>query len=453
MIAQTNATQQLPDEIHVVFKQLKMLQHLRKANITKALGFTCSYLFQLVFSLVFHNKNWFRLLESKPNQSHPAKDAVYRYLNCPTYAWRKFLTLLSSFTIQKTDALTSDKRVKVLVVDDSSYERNRSKKVELLSRCFEHTPTKNRYYRGFRMLTLGWSDGYSFFPTDFALLGSPNSLINGMNETIDKRTSGYKRRLEALQSAPQLVTSMVKRALDSGISASYVLMDTWFTHEPLLLSLKEEGIDVIGMVTDRKQRYQVNGAYYTLKQLYSVANPVHNKKGILRSVQVRLKSGLPAKIIFIQNRNKKSEWLAILTTDTSLSETETIRIYGMRWDIEVFFKSLKSLLRLQKEYQGRSFDGLISHTTIVFARYIVLSWQHRCSHDHRTLGGLFYELCDEVSQLDWAVALQTLLDLLEDMVKQTGKKIKGIIKKQLQQWFAGLPSYIKVYLSISPCES
>jgi hypothetical protein len=304
------------------------------------------------------------------------------------------------------------------------------------------------------MLTLGWSDGYSFFPADFALLGSPNSLINGINEQIDKRTSGFKRRLEALESAPSLVTSMVKRALDAGIGASYVLMDTWFTHEPLILSLKELGIDVVGMVNDRKQGYTMQGKRFTLTQLFSVADPERrNNKGILRSAFVRLKSGLPAKIVFIQNRNKKSEWLAILSTDLTLSAEEVVRIYGMRWDIEVFFKSVKSLLRLQKEFQSRSFDSLICHTTIVFSRYIVLSWQHRCSNDHRTLGGLFYELCDEVSQLDWAIALQTLMDLLEDITKQVGRKVKQLVQEQLQQWIEGLPRFIKAYLSISPCES
>ena len=453
MIAQTSNTSQLPVEMKAVFKELKILDHLRKANITKACGYTCSYLFQLVFCLVFHNKNWFRLLLSKSDQRYPAKDAIYRFLNCPTYAWRRFLTLLSSFAIQKANALTSDKRVKVLIVDDSSYDRSRSKKVELLSRCFEHNPAKNRYYRGFRMLTLGWSDGYSFFPVDFALLGSPNALINGIDETIDRRTSGYKRRVDAMTPAPEVVNTMVKRALDAGVTASHVLMDTWFTTEPLILKLKEQGMDVIGMVNDRKQRYQFNGKSYTLKQLYGVANRIQNQKEILRSAQVQLKSGLPAKIVFIQNRNKKHEWLAILSTDITLSEIEIVRTYAMRWDIEVFFKSTKSLLRLQKEFQSRSFDALISHTTIVFARYIVLSWQHRCSNDPRTLGGIFYELCDEVSQLDWAVALQTLLNLLDDMAKQAGKKIKNLVQKQLQQWIDGLPRYIKVYLSISLCES
>ena len=117
----------------------------------------------------------------------------------------------------------------------------------------------------------------------------------------------------------------------------------------------------------------------------------------------------------------------------------------MRWDIEVFFKTTKSLLKLEKEFQSRSYDALISHTTIVFTRYIVLSWQNRC---RPPLGGMFYELCDEINELDWSVALQQLIELLEDILKHTNKRIQKLIKSQLQQWVAGLPNYIKVYLPI-----
>lgn len=125
----------------------------------------------------------------------------------------------------------------------------------------------------------------------------------------------------------------------------------------------------------------------------------------------------------------------------------------MRWDIEVFFKTTKSLLKLQKEFQGRSYDGLISHTTIVFARYIVLSWQNRCNTDQRTLGGLFYELCDEVNELEWVIALQQLIRFLQDAIKQTNTKMKKLIESQLQQWIEGLPGYFKAYLPNSLCES
>jgi hypothetical protein len=114
-----------------------------------------------------------------------------------------------------------------------------------------------RFYKGFRMLTLGWSDGATFIPLDFSLLSSKTSQINGISSKIDKRNSGYKRRVEALQSAPEQIPNMIQRALNSGVDASYVLMDTWFTHQPLIKNIKELGIDVIGMVKKLKQRYLV----------------------------------------------------------------------------------------------------------------------------------------------------------------------------------------------------
>lgn len=453
MIANHDQTKQLPNELKSTFKELNVLKHLRKAGITKSLGFTCAYLFQLIFCLIFENKNWFRTLESKKSTDIPAKDAVYRFLNRSTYSWRRFLLLLSSDSIEKVSNLTNHERIKVLIIDDSSYDKNRSKSVELLARCFDHTSQKMRFYKGFRMLTMGWSDGTTFMPVDFSLLSSKNSIINGMSDQIDKRSSGYKRRLEALQSAPEQIPTMIQRAMNTGIEASYVLMDTWFTHQPLMKEIKDQGLDVIGMVKNLKQRYLNNDKKVSLKELYQLASPIQEKKGILRSIQTTQANGIPVKIVFVRNRNKKSEWLAILSTDCTLSEQDIIRIYGIRWDIEVFFKTTKSLLKLQKEFQGRSYDSLICHTTIVFTRYIVLSWQNRCSTDQRTLGGLFYELCDEISDLDWAVALGQLLELLQDVLKESNKKIQKLIQSQLQHWIAGLPNYIKVYLPISVCES
>ncbi|MEK5446685.1 transposase [Paenibacillus sp. FSL R7-0331] len=60
------------------------------------------------------------------------------------------------------------------------------------------------------------------------------------------------------------------------------------------------------------------------------------------------------KLIFVRNRNKKREWLAILSTDVTLDAAEIIRIYSMRWSIETFFKVTKSYLKLGTEFHGRS---------------------------------------------------------------------------------------------------
>ncbi|MEK6453324.1 IS4 family transposase [Caldifermentibacillus hisashii] len=453
MRAKNSLNNQLPNEIKSTFKELNVLKHLRIAGITKSFGFSCAYIFQLIFCMIFENKNWFRMLESKKATDIPAKDTVYRFLNQSTFNWRRFLLSLVASVIGKVSKLTRHDRPKVLILDDSSYDRNRSKHVELLARCFDHASQKMRFYKGFRMLTLGWSDGATFLPVDFSLLSSKKSQINGISENIDKRSSGYKRRKEALQTAPEQIPGMIARAMNSGIDASYVLMDSWFTQQPLIKEITEQGLDVIGMVKKLKQRYFVDGKRVSLDELYRLAKPTSGKKGILRSIHTTQANGVPIKVVFVRNRNKKSDWLAILSTDCTLSDQEIIRIYGMRWDIEVFFKTTKSLLKLQKEFQSRSYDALISHTTIVFARYIVLSWQNRCSVDDRTLGGMFYELCDEIDDLDWAVALQQLVEILEDTLDKSNKKIQQLIKSQLQQWIAGLPNYIKVYLPVSVCES
>lgn len=159
MIAKNDPNNQLPNEIKSKFKELNVFKHLRNAGITKSFGFSCTYIFQLIFCLIFEHKNWFQTLESKKAQDVPAKDTVYRFLNQSTFNWRRFLLLLATYTVQKVSKLTRHNRPKVLILDDSSYDRNRSKNVELLARCFDHASQKMRFYKGFRMLTLGWSDG------------------------------------------------------------------------------------------------------------------------------------------------------------------------------------------------------------------------------------------------------------------------------------------------------
>ncbi|SEN67539.1 hypothetical protein SAMN05192533_11741 [Mesobacillus persicus] len=149
MITNNDQTKQLPNELTSTFKELQVLKHLRKAGITKSFGFSCAY---SDFCLIFENKNWFRTLESKKSTDFPAKDAVYRFLNQSTYSWRRFLTFLSADTIKKVIKLTNHECPKVLILDDSSYDRNRSKTVELLARCFDHASQKMRFYKGFACL-------------------------------------------------------------------------------------------------------------------------------------------------------------------------------------------------------------------------------------------------------------------------------------------------------------
>ena len=57
---------------------------------------------------------------------------------------------------------------------------------------------------------------------------------------------------------------LIRNALTAGIKENYVLMDTWFTPEPMLKKILDTGIHAIGMVKQLKQRYTYNGRPYTL---------------------------------------------------------------------------------------------------------------------------------------------------------------------------------------------
>ena len=81
--------------------------------------------------------------------------------------------------------------------------------------------------------------------------------------------------------------------------------------------------------------------------------------------------------MFVGERNRSKIWLAILSTNLELTEKEIVHIYGKRWDIECFFIVAKSNLRLAKKCQSRHYDAFVAHTTIVFARYIMLAISSR----------------------------------------------------------------------------
>lgn len=119
------------------------------------------------------------------------------------------------------------------------------------------------------------------------------------------------------------------------------------------------------MVKQLKQCYTYNGRQYTLPGLKKFVD-FSGAGNIFGSLIVTTKTGIPVKIVFVRNRNKKSECLYLLSTDTSLKDTEIVRIYGNRWSIECFFKASKSFLKLGSEFQSRSYGAMVSHTTIVF---------------------------------------------------------------------------------------
>ena len=433
---------QIVAEIAIVENRINSFFHnnnlgllLRQSNIRKEKGVCLETLFQLLLSLAFTGKNLFRLLESPYSPAGIGKDPLYRLLNSVTANWRRFLLMLSTrIIVQRLLPLTDETETKVLIADDTLYSRDRSKRVELLARVHDHNT--GRYLRGFRMLTLGWSDGNSFIPMMLSMLSSAkeDNRLTPMRDGIDKRTNGYKRRQESMRKSTDVLVDMVALAMTAGTTARHLLFDSWFAFPATIRRIHALGMHTICMLKDTKNvKYELNGWPLTLKELYMAVRKRCGRAKVLAEVLVTIgpdEQGRPvtAKIVFIRDRNSK-KWLALLSTDTILTAEEIIKLYGHRWDIEVFFKMAKSYLQLAKEFQSRSFDALVAHSTLVCCRYIMLELAKRTNADPRTLGTLYYAVFDEMRQISFTEALALLLRLLEE----TLNSVIGLCKEQVQR--------------------
>lgn len=426
---------QISTSIRKFFTRFHVSSALKAANAYKKKGIPVMEIFQYLFLLIFSNRSMYMNLISGRNTPAFAKDTVYRFMKMIQINWIRFTTILAGRIIKEAiRPLDSEERINVLIIDDSMFERNRSKKVELLAKVYDHA--KRAYKFGFRMLTLGWSDGNTFLPVNSILLSSENKK-NRINEakSIDKRTVGYKRRTLSMQKGTIAMLELLKSAKSSSIPAQYVLFDSWFSFPSTLHAVKEIGYDVIGMVKKTpKMFFRYNGEDMSLISIYNRNKKRRGRSKYLLSVTVDVvKDGavIPAKVVYVRNRNKRKEYLCLISTDITLSEEEIIRIYGKRWDIEVFFKVCKSYLNLSKECRSMSYDAMTAHTAVVFTRYMMLSLENRESNDNRSLGELFLYFSDEMSDITWMQAFQMLLQMfrtiLSDAVELSEEKIHELV--------------------------
>ena len=394
----TQATQddkQISKSIKRFFTRFHVSSALKASNAYKKKGIPVTEIFQYLFLLIFSNRSMYMSLITGRNTPGFAKDSVYRFMKMIQINWIRFTTILSSRIIKDAIIpLDSKDRANVLIIDDSMFERNRSKKVELPAKVYDHA--KHKYRFGFQMLTL-------------------------------------------LETAKKVA-----------IPAKYVLFDSWFSSPSTLHAVKGIGYDVIGMVKKTpKMFFRYNGEDMSLVSIYNRNKKRRGRSRYLLSIMVDVvKDGeiIPAKVVYVRNRNKRKEYLCLISTDTNLDENEIIRIYGKRWDIEVFFKVCKSYLNLSRECNSLSYDAMTAHTAVVFTRYMMLSLESRESNDNRSLGELFLYFSDEMSDITWIQAFQMLLQMFRTMLTENTELSDEKISELVDAFMNALPALLKTQL-------
>ena len=420
---------------------------LFKCNAGKEKGIPIMDIFRYLFCMMFSDRSSYMQMKTGTFEGGFSKNTIYRFLNNTRTNWQRFTTLLSNNIINDfMKPLTDEKRKDVFIVDDSLFDRSRSKKAELLARVFDHCSMK--YRSGFRMLALGWSDGNSFIPVCHCLLSAAedkNLLCEG--KQYDGRSLAGRRRLQARRKATDVMVELIHSAQRAGITARYVLFDSWFSAPKTILALKEqEHLDTIAMIKKSKTKYLYNGEKLNVKEIYSRNKKRRGRSRYLLSVSVMIEKdgeSIPAKFVYVRNKSNRKDWLVLVSTDTGLSEEEIIRVYGKRWDIEVFFKACKSYLNLVKEYRGISYDAMNAHVAIVFSRYMMLSVAQRENEDDKTICELCFCLLDEMEDITFSRSMCIIIDALMETVME----YFHITETQLEEFTASfiqrLPKYMK----------
>jgi len=233
-------------------------------------------------------------------------------------------------------------------------------------------------------------------------------------------------------------------AVSSGLSADYVLFDCWFANPAQITAIKSKGMDVIAMNKKSSHiQYQYEGQKLNIKQIYAKNKKRRSKSKYLLSVDVMVgkENPIPAKIVYVRNKANHKDWLAFICTNATLAE-EIIRIYGKRWQIEVFFKTCKSTLNLIGECHSLSYDALTAHVAIIFTRYMLLALEQRKIEDQRTLGELFFFLVNEMADITFTRSLCILMDALMASLQE----ILNLSKEQLAAFTADFVSRLPQYL-------
>ena len=439
--------------IREFFKRYQLSEIMRKSNAYKQQGVSVMTIMSYLFCLVFRNRSLFLDMQLSKTPAFQ-KDTIYRFKNATHINWMRFTTLLSARIIGETVApLTSEKRRNAFVIDDTVFERKGSKKVELLAKVYDHA--RHRFTRGFRMLTLGWSDGVTFLPVNSCLLSTENqqNRING-EKVLDPRSNGAKARELAVKKGTEVVSDLISEAQAAGIHADYVLFDSWFSSPKVIRSMREKNLDVVAMVKkSSKIHYGFQGDLLSCKEIYARCKKRRGRSRYLLSVPIEICSGeseapsIPAKLVFVRNRSNRKDYLVLISTDITLTEDEIIQLYGKRWDIEVFFKTSKSVLRLTGECRSLSYDAMCAQCAIVFARYMFLAVGIRENQDLRSVGPLFCMVADELADITFAESMEKLQLFLEELLHGFNA-LQQDICVLIMEFLADLPAKIKEFLDL-----
>jgi hypothetical protein len=308
---------------------------------------------------------------------------VYDFLGLEDINWRGFSSELARRVNKQNDLGPQSQRA--FVVDDTSKARS-GRKVEGSSSYYDHNQGRTR--KGHQVLQLGISGEKGFLPVESQLIMGQKAAVDKLKPFQDERCSAARDlRRARKQSKHELFREMLPRALRAGFAAKYVLADAWFgCKENIEVSLEHDLIGIFQMKRGTL-RYEYRAESYTACELYEKVRRQmrpKNKKARYKTASLIVKINLetrerePARWVKVRlvfsapvRQTRSDTWVLFLCTDLSLREDQILKVYALRWSIEVYFKEIKQHLGFLKEQSGR-YQLAYASVHLAAVRYLLL---------------------------------------------------------------------------------
>jgi hypothetical protein len=264
----------------------------------------------------------------------------------------------------------------------------------------------------------------------------------------DKSTFGAERKKELDTTKIASTIKMIKHAVKKGITADYVLTDSWFSCWAIVETSLANGLEFIGMFSKVKTLFTYNNKRLTYKEIRAInkKNIKRNKRFNLYYIRTVVDWNGQKVVLYFTRRGKRGNWKTIISTDLKLNFNDTVEIYQIRWSIEVFFKESKQMLRLGKS-QSNDFDAQIADTTITMIQYIFLALRNRIDK-YESLGKLFENTKEDVIELRLQERLIALLIAIIDIIATLFEQVdeQDLLKKIINDQQA----FEKIRILINP---
>ena len=382
------------------------------------------------------------------------KDVLYDTLNREDLNWRKYHEQIAYKAVRSFKTATQ----KAFVVDDSVIQRF-GKKMPGISSHFDHT--SGRHVMGQQVLTLGLSCEDGFIPLDNELFTSQTKAQPLPKPFKDGRCTVAKRyRVAEQQTKPEMVASMIRRALRAGIIAGYLLADAWFGSKAMIRLCQETDLTAILRMKKSQLKYRVSDSInghpvhceMDIKALYQHTvrkqwRKIPGQKYLAKVVDVEIdlaETGkanaqwVKVRLLFVRGSGEptqaqvgKHEWAVFLCSDTALTATEILQLYAMRWAIEVYFKEAKQHLGLLKE-QSNHYAAYIAsiHLTAIRFCLLVIAKQAQSSDN---ITQIRQSLCRNSADISyagrlWQVFQAIITGALEELKEILGDTVTLVLK-------------------------